>query len=378
MKLGDKGQDVIDVQLYLIQKGFLKRGEGHDIVPPEYNYGVLTKKAVMKVQERLDLEKTGEWDDQLKTLLEIAKIDYQKKVEAESDPAPMKLFRLQPRTPDNPEDTNDPSTEVPPEVEDEVEEPKEEETIQATIENIPGTDYSRYTIGTGDTLYDVCFKQLGDSSRMEEVMELNNLTSEVLEPGKTLILPPKKAVEGSEENLEQQQIIDGEAGEFTKKTHRKGVKFTEHEIECYIINLNTGTKIEFGIAPENVSDSNSAQYEDEQTRGRSSPFKGYVGSGPRDMNFTINLCQDYCPMGIVQTERLMRALVYPHKSSVLKSPKCLFHLGDFINVVGVPMSVNSEWRKPFKDGVYSFCDVSFSLNEVEEISRTTSEVEQNG
>lgn len=161
-------------------------------------------------------------------------------------------------------------------------------------------------------------------------------------------------------------------------SEKQGVNFRSNAIPCYIVNLNTNTTITFGTEPDQIEDSKSTQYEDEQTIGRSSPFKGYQGSGPRSVSFTITIVADYCPDGLVTTCNRMKALCYPHKSSHIVGPKALFVLGSFFKVVGTPKDVNVIYKKPYRDGMYTLADVSFSLDEVEDQTRFASEVEQNG
>lgn len=158
----------------------------------------------------------------------------------------------------------------------------------------------------------------------------------------------------------------------------KGTKarIPSEDISCFITNLNTGTVIEFGLlSPDEVSDSNSANFEDISIRGRSSPLKGYDSTGPRSISFSIELAADLCPQGLVQTVRRMQALLYPHQQTVIVQPRCLFVLGDFLNITGVPQSVDVVWKKPYTNGMYRFADVSFSMSEVEEVGRFAKEIE---
>ena len=110
-------------------------------------------------------------------------------------------------------------------------------------------------------------------------------------------------------------------------------------------------------------------------RGRSSPFKGYSSSGPREVSFSISLCQDYCKEGLLKTVNRLSALTYPHNESYVKPPKCKIVIGKFINITGVITAVGVEWRKPYKEGIYSFADVSISASEVVDKSQSDNEIE---
>lgn len=166
---------------------------------------------------------------------------------------------------------------------------------------------------------------------------------------------------------------------FKSEQGPKGRWFDQNkEIECYIINRLTGTKIIFGISPEEVTESVSAQFDEADVRGRSSPFKQYSQSGPKTVSFTISLYADYCPMGIVQTVSAIKALVYPQYSDVIEAPHSYFKIGKFIAIDGIVSSVSVTWKKPFRDGYYLFADVSIDMDEVRSIAQSAKEVESSG
>ena len=48
---------------------------------------------------------------------------------------------------------------------------------------------STYTVKAGDTLWDIAQSQLGNGSRYKEIIALNGLTSDVIQPGQVLKLP---------------------------------------------------------------------------------------------------------------------------------------------------------------------------------------------
>ena len=53
----------------------------------------------------------------------------------------------------------------------------------------PVTDNNTYTVKAGDTLWDIAQSQLGNGSRYKEIMTLNGLTSDIIQPGQVLKLP---------------------------------------------------------------------------------------------------------------------------------------------------------------------------------------------
>ncbi len=63
--------------------------------------------------------------------------------------------------------------------------------------NIDSGSASTYTVKAGDTLWDIAQNQLGSGSRYKEIMSLNGLTSDVIHPGQVLKLPADSASSGS-------------------------------------------------------------------------------------------------------------------------------------------------------------------------------------
>lgn len=259
MILGDKGLEVEKLQDWLIGIGYLNRREEC--------YGVKTKRAVIEIQKFMEVEPTGEWDDDYYVLFNI-----------------------------------------------------KASTAVATVAKESGkTD-----------------------TKKDEVSEDKNQT----------------------------QVA-------SSALLKKGTAtFTVDYITCYIYNMNTGTMINFGVStPDEITDSNTANFEDQAVQGRSSPFKAYANSGPRGLSFTIQLVADYCKEGIVQTVNKIRALLYPHKQTVIVEPRCRFVIGYFLRVQAVPVAIDVVWKKPYKDGLYSIAEVSFTLNEVESVGQFDSDIE---
>ena len=56
-------------------------------------------------------------------------------------------------------------------------------------DNTGSGSVSTYTVKAGDTLWDIAQSQLGNGSRYKEIMTLNGLTSDVIQPGQVLKLP---------------------------------------------------------------------------------------------------------------------------------------------------------------------------------------------
>jgi nucleoid-associated protein YgaU len=58
-------------------------------------------------------------------------------------------------------------------------------------EELPASSDRKYVVKSGDTLYAIAAHELGKGSRWKEIVKLNNLSSESVKKGQTLILPPK-------------------------------------------------------------------------------------------------------------------------------------------------------------------------------------------
>ena len=63
------------------------------------------------------------------------------------------------------------------------------DTGEITPPQPPVTGNNTYTVKAGDTLWDIAQSQLGNGSRYKEIITLNGLTSDVIQPGQVLKLP---------------------------------------------------------------------------------------------------------------------------------------------------------------------------------------------
>ena len=146
-------------------------------------------------------------------------------------------------------------------------------------------------------------------------------------------------------------------------------------IPCYIINLNTSTKIEFNLTPEEISESNSTSIDEQVPKGRSSPIIGYTSTGPNELSFTISLCDDYLDESIDVVVRKLKALIFPLYNTMIYTPKALVRIGSFINFTGVPTSVDVTWKKPYRNGLYIYADVSLAFTEVTDKALDSKDIE---
>lgn len=149
------------------------------------------------------------------------------------------------------------------------------------------------------------------------------------------------------------------------------------EIVCYIINLVTNSRIEFTLIPDEVSDSVSSQFEETTPMGRSGPIYGYSATGPHSVSFSIQLHDDYCKGGILNTVNKLKALTYPvYNSGNINPPKCLIRIGNIINMTAKCSEVSVTWQKPYRNGQYIMAEVSLSFDEVTSRSMSAYDVEK--
>nr|DAY14360.1 MAG TPA: putative peptidoglycan binding domain protein [Caudoviricetes sp.] len=395
LKLGDRGTDVHKIQDRLISLGYLGKREE--------NYGITTKKAVMQLQKHLGVEQTGIWGDKLNSFLsatEDSLVDKEKpsfmpretnKVGLGNSTDNEKLRNLFQSTLDKLGLTRDVSNVLI-------------EGLMATfdwstISQVIGGDVNKWA----DLLSNITDdnRYLTNLFRGENLESLYGLIHSWNIPGIGNIEElTNKAWDGIEKspygqyipqsikdifsvgNEESGNLLDNiqdkAKADITGKVHTSG-GITVDYIPCYIINLNTDTKIEFNIeTPEEITDSSTANFTDQTVRGRSSPFKAYENSGPRSISFSVILVDDYRHGGLVNTVNALRALVYPHNDAYIIAPQCLLRIGDFLNIKCVPSDISVTWRKPYREGIYTVAEVSITVSEVESEGKSTVEVENSG
>lgn len=146
-------------------------------------------------------------------------------------------------------------------------------------------------------------------------------------------------------------------------------------INCYIKNFVTGSTIEFELIPEEITDNYSATFDQQDIRGRSNPIQGYNSSGPRTISYTIQLHDDYCKTGILDTVNKLRALTYPEYGGVIIPPKCYVRFGNMIGTKAITTSVGVTWKKPYRDGIFINADVTLEFTEVLENPKSASQIE---
>lgn len=149
---------------------------------------------------------------------------------------------------------------------------------------------------------------------------------------------------------------------------------TKDPIVATIVNLTNGHVINLTHVPEEIEDANSASFSETNILGRSAPVLGYDGSGPRNVTFTLQLHDDYCPQGIKKAVHELKSLTYPKYGNYIQAPRCYVRIGDFLRITGVCEDVSVGWKKPYRDGVFVYADVSLSFKAALEVPFSVDEV----
>jgi len=119
--------------------------------------------------------------------------------------------------------------------------------------------------------------------------------------------------------------------------------------EAYIRNNLTGKKILFPVMPEGITESQSANFTQQDILGASRPRIVYASTGAKTMSLSLkNLTEDYVPQGfpdLLSYTRALQALVYPeYNVNTVKAPDLTLVLGDR-SMSCVCTNVSITWRK---------------------------------
>lgn len=139
------------------------------------------------------------------------------------------------------------------------------------------------------------------------------------------------------------------------------------EMEFVIFNLTAGTKIDMVVLPDELTDNSNANFNTQIIPGRSLPYYGFQGSGPRQWSFTVTLHDDLLRGTLTPVVRQLYALQYPlYKRQKVEPPKCLVIVGSFLRFTAIPTSIGVTWKKPLRDTIYATAEVSFQFSECTE------------
>lgn len=144
--------------------------------------------------------------------------------------------------------------------------------------------------------------------------------------------------------------------------------------KCYVKISHKGgtdTILELPCYPDELQESTSANWSEQNIVGRSSPIAAYTGTGYRTISFSFTLHREmYCndsdsndsSSKIDKILAKLRKSVYPrYISKGLTPPITTFRFGEFV-ARGYVTSIGYNWKKPIINDKYQVCDVSISMN----------------
>jgi hypothetical protein len=143
----------------------------------------------------------------------------------------------------------------------------------------------------------------------------------------------------------------------------------------------------YKMSPDDISESHTANFENEDIHGRSSPLAVFSGGGARTTNLSIDLHEDYLRMfspqmqntDIVMFVSQIKALTYPrYQGGVVIPPRCFIKVGEFLMMKAYCSSVNVSWKKPLRNGRYISATVSMEFSEILSISFSADEIASGG
>ena len=159
---------------------------------------------------------------------------------------------------------------------------------------------------------------------------------------------------------------------------------SKDDFTFYILNQTTGTKIEFDLVPEEISESFAASFESQDIMGRTAPIVGYSSSGPHtvSLNITVHAEMEGGIENMKKKIHQLVALTYPvFSGDLLEPPKCFVRVGNMVGMYGYIESVDVSWEKPYTDMVFRKAEVSLSVNEIRNMADdclSASDVESGG
>lgn len=148
-------------------------------------------------------------------------------------------------------------------------------------------------------------------------------------------------------------------------------------IKCnvYVIDMRDGNFLEIPHVPASVAETYGTSWETIDIRNSTEPYMGYNASGPRTVNVSFQLHDDYLSMGVLGAVKFLTALQYPeYLGSLVIVPKVMALIGK-VKVVGVCTSVTVNWEKPIREGHYIMATVSMSFVSSGRSSPSMSEVD---
>lgn len=127
-----------------------------------------------------------------------------------------------------------------------------------------------------------------------------------------------------------------------------------------------GARVKYNLPcyPEEISDTVSTSWNDNEILGSTAPASAYASTGDRNVSFSFDLHREMTNNmdEIDNILRVLRSAAYPYyQSSGVLPPIVTFKFGEF-KVRGKLQDVGYSWKLPInKYGQYSVCSVSISI-----------------
>lgn len=136
--------------------------------------------------------------------------------------------------------------------------------------------------------------------------------------------------------------------------------------QCVVIIGNT--ILYMPCYPEEVSDTTTVNYNNQNVLGRSEPYQAYNNSGPRAISFTFKMHREMTG-NVGEIERIVRYVessVYPnYDSSGVAAIKTSVKIGNSISITGIVTSETTNWSGPIgPDKKYNMVTITFTVTEV--------------
>ena len=152
--------------------------------------------------------------------------------------------------------------------------------------------------------------------------------------------------------------------------------------QCFIQDWVDGSFLPFQLMPDEVAQSKSVNWQDQEVMGRAFPVKGYGSSSARTVQLQLLFCADLGIDGntveIPKIAAWCMALAYPdYKSGLIAPPHPVYlQVGSMIKMKGVVGDVVVTHRGPwdFDTNYGRIIEVSMSIQEVGEIPYGLTEV----
>lgn len=152
----------------------------------------------------------------------------------------------------------------------------------------------------------------------------------------------------------------------------------ENSTILYITNLVTGTTMEIDSAPTSFSETNKANFDGQEIRGRSNVLFGFTSTGPRTANLAFSLVDDYCYYGLENTLKFLKALMYPtYTGGFVTPPSVHVRYGKMLSMRCF-VSVDITYSGPKRNGYHIAADITMSLTEIRDGSLPAQIIETGG